>query len=467
MSDTNIKFYRVSTLPESGFVVGGVYFVTSESKIYVRTAYGWEAYAGSDSGSGSSSGTSMQSITYSELKTLRDNSQLTPGQSYRITDFVTTTVQSETRSAGHAFDVIVVADSENTLNENARACLHDGDTYFADSNLEAWQLKYCLDNDTTRFGWADTTNGKGVIYRMIDEWNNDYPYDFKNIQYKRYKCSDVVGPFDEKYVGCKHDNTIYPYGSRFSSSTTDFQWCYTFNDNANVVDDEYSDASLTGSDYNNTMAGDVKSLPNVVMGTTCYNTTCGQGCYGWTCCDSCHDWACGTDCYLWACAYNVRFWTCGCKCYQWVCDTNCYLWSCGNYCYKWTSSEKCYNWTCRNYCYDWYAGSGSHSWTCGNYCIAWVTGSWSGSTATAQNYVQYFNLASGTSYIGIKSSGSPTSSAPLKNIVFKGGIMGSYSSRLNIVINTSNFPLNSNYEWIIAKNSSGTIKQYCEADLIS
>ena len=25
--------------------------------------------------------------------------------------------------------------------------------------------------------------GKGVIYRMIDEWNNDVPYDFKNIMY--------------------------------------------------------------------------------------------------------------------------------------------------------------------------------------------------------------------------------------------------------------------------------------------
>jgi hypothetical protein len=53
------------------------------------------------------------------------------------------------------------------------------------AKLEAWQLKYCLDNDTSRFAWADNVNGKGVIYRMVDEFNNDVPYDFKNIQFKR------------------------------------------------------------------------------------------------------------------------------------------------------------------------------------------------------------------------------------------------------------------------------------------
>ena len=45
-------------------------------------------------------------------------------------------------------------------------------------------MKYCLDNDTSRFAWADEVNGKGVIYRMIDEFNNDVPYDFKNIRYQ-------------------------------------------------------------------------------------------------------------------------------------------------------------------------------------------------------------------------------------------------------------------------------------------
>ena len=126
-------------------------------------------------------------ITYSELKSLRDDSKLIPGQQYRITDYVTTTTQENTRSTGHQFDVIVTADDENTLNAAARACLYKEDTYFSEAGakLEAWQIWYSLDNDAEKFAWADTENGKGVIYRMIDEWNNDCPYDFKNIQFKR------------------------------------------------------------------------------------------------------------------------------------------------------------------------------------------------------------------------------------------------------------------------------------------
>ena len=107
-------------------------------------------------------------VTYSELKSLRNNGQLYPGRQYRITDYVTTTTQENTVSAGHQFDIIVTADSENTLNEVARATPHEGDTYFATSDLNAWEIWYCLDNDTDKFAWADE-NGKGVIYRMIDE----------------------------------------------------------------------------------------------------------------------------------------------------------------------------------------------------------------------------------------------------------------------------------------------------------
>ena len=119
---------------------------------------------------------------------LRDNGELVAGAFYRITDYITTTAQENTQSANHPFDVSVLALSENTLAEEAYAIQSERDTdgYFANSNLSAWKLWYSLDNDTERFAWADEANGKGVIYRMIDEWNNDVPYDFKNIQFKRY-----------------------------------------------------------------------------------------------------------------------------------------------------------------------------------------------------------------------------------------------------------------------------------------
>lgn len=37
------------------------------------------------------------------------------------------------------------------------------DIYFTNAKLEAWEIKHCINNDTSRFVWADTVNGKGVI----------------------------------------------------------------------------------------------------------------------------------------------------------------------------------------------------------------------------------------------------------------------------------------------------------------
>lgn len=168
----------------------------------------------------------MIETTWSNLKTLRDNSQLIAGMQYRITDYQCTTTQADTKSADHQFDIIVTADSTNKLNEEARATLHSGDTYFKDCKLEAWKIWYSLDNNTNRFLWADTTNGKGVIYRMIDEYNNDVAYDFKNIQYKRYKITKA------KTSNTENSILVGDYSTadidRLTVDTTSFIWCYTF-----------------------------------------------------------------------------------------------------------------------------------------------------------------------------------------------------------------------------------------------
>jgi hypothetical protein len=105
--------------------------------------------------------------SWQDLVTLRNNSQLNPGTWYRIVDYITTTMQADTISANHPFDVIVRADDVNILNENAYATQPKYQTdsgggagsgsgaggYFSNSKLEAWELKYCLDNDTSRFAW--------------------------------------------------------------------------------------------------------------------------------------------------------------------------------------------------------------------------------------------------------------------------------------------------------------------------
>lgn len=95
----------------------------------------------------------IRPILYRDLKNLKDTSSLDPGVFYRITDYETVTTQANTRSAGHSFDIIVQALDERTVSEDADAIWHDGDIYFANSKLNAWEIKYCLDNDSSRFGW--------------------------------------------------------------------------------------------------------------------------------------------------------------------------------------------------------------------------------------------------------------------------------------------------------------------------
>lgn len=124
-------------------------------------------------------------ITYKELAMLRSREGLIPGLWYRITDYKTTTTQTDTSVGNVQFDILVLATSEDTLSEEAKAVRHEGDSHLpTDTQFNAWKIWYCLDNDTSRFFWADEENGKGVIYRMIDEFGNDCPYDFKSILFK-------------------------------------------------------------------------------------------------------------------------------------------------------------------------------------------------------------------------------------------------------------------------------------------
>ena len=168
---------------------------------------------------------SIISKTWAELKAMRDvdngAGSLVPGRWYRITDYVATTSQADTQSANHPFDIIVMADAANKLNENAHAIQHAGDTYFDGCKLEAWKIKYCLDNDTNRFSWADTTNGKGVVYYLKDEFDNECPYDFKGIQFKRWAVTDVTSTkLDSESVDSLKEQFVYDANNN--------QLCYAY-----------------------------------------------------------------------------------------------------------------------------------------------------------------------------------------------------------------------------------------------
>lgn len=248
-----------------------IFEITKDGKQYI---VGIGGYDGTNFDTADDIATAMESmasnnipITYDELKALRDANELKAGNSYQITDYVTTCVTDNAFSAEHPFDLIVTVLNSNTLSERAKAVIHEGDEYFASSNLAAWDIWYCLDNNRNKYSWAvtddqlytvkvsafgtttpvtcdyriyeheyyqwtftgnsgikvyskvrnpdenttiyswdsyeqefvefpsayfviernDASSGKGVIYRMIDEFGNDFPYDFKNIVHKMSK----------------------------------------------------------------------------------------------------------------------------------------------------------------------------------------------------------------------------------------------------------------------------------------
>ena len=275
--------------------------------------------------------TKLVKVTWQELKNKRDAEELIPGQQYCITNYTCTTTQASTQSAGHQFDIIVTANSVNKLNEDARACLHAGDTYFANSKLESWQLKYCLDNDTSRFTWADSVSGKGVIYHLIDEWNNDCPYDFKNIKFLRdgnyfytftvYDDADTEDIVDVSTIQNRFKNDSNGYSAVFNNKINEVR-LGPFDE----IEGSYSNKSIKLNDIifiNRTSYDIFYGIKGNTFGNSCYNNTFGNDCSSNTFGNDCYGNTFGNGCYS-----N----TFGNSCFYNTFGKNCYSNTFGNYC---------------------------------------------------------------------------------------------------------------------------------------
>lgn len=112
----------------------------------------------------------MQQVTYSELVELRNNGELVSGKYYRIIDYVATAnSESSYDPTNIPLDVIIMALTEDTLCEEGYAVKRSGYNYTAPINenfITTLKIYYTLNNDKDAFNWADTKNGKGVIYKM-------------------------------------------------------------------------------------------------------------------------------------------------------------------------------------------------------------------------------------------------------------------------------------------------------------
>ena len=379
-------------------------------------------------------GAGLEEITWADLKAKRDAGELTPGGQYRITDYVCTTTQAESQAVSHPFDIIVVADSESVLNENARAIAKDGDTYYQYADLSAWELKYCLDNDADRFKWADTASGHGVVYYMKDDHNNECPYDFKQIQFERYPITAcTVSSLVGKYAALNHGNAITGIDEQNPV------WCYTFSydpESTGVMSDasvmEFNAANEENvswnviNEYCNMQDPDewtgleVKWLNDVVLfGNNCYSNTFGDNCYSNTF------------------------------------DNNCYSNTFGYGCYSNTFGNSCYHNTFGINCSSNTFGDTCNSNTFCNDC-SYITFGNNCSLITFDNYCGYITFDNYCGYIDISAG---TTSQPKRYYHILDGVRGTRNSHISITGTNGN-----DFVTYVGKNSSGVLKTWVPAD---
>ena len=231
--------------------------------------------------------------------------------------------------------------------------------------------------------------GKGVIYRMIDDKNNDLPYDFKNIQY--YK------------------NSI---------------WQYTFN-TPSYEDDSLSNAGCHGNIIKNYLNKiKVVELNHNTFGNNCFNNTFGYGCYSNT--------------FGYGCYYN----TFGNNCFNNTFENGCYYNTFGNNCYYNTFGYDCYSNTFGNSCgtntFGNYTSVNTFGNSCGEntfgnncYYNTFGNGCFSNtfvnSLTSVTDFCEYNIIDNGCKYLYIVGNGTASSSNYLENIHIHQGVKGTYS----------------------------------------
>ena len=389
-----------------------------------------------------------EEITYSALVALRNGGNLVPGKWYRITDYRCSTLQAHTLAAGNAYDILVRADDESHLNENAFAAHHEGDTYFQNCKLENWQLKYCLDNDTDRFAWADDVEGKGVIFYMKDEWGNECPYDFKNIKFQRWAVtadqdhpSLVVDNADNNYgyyYGAKDlqgnnvlskatygEDTGYFYTFALKDLESGDWFDYTVAAHLGLKNDEgnevacYDNHLIEATDEYGSGKGEMAKMLNNIVFFNCYgdlSDTSYSDDYSY----------CNNNRFLGNCHSNTF-------------GNSCYRNSFGNYFQYNSFGNGCnYNSFGNNNTSNSF-GNGCNNNSFGNYC----------------NSITVFD---GVKYCSV--SGGSADNAPVKNAQILNGTAGaSAANKLTIA-----FTANASYTQVAAKDSSGNLQIWNPAD---
>jgi hypothetical protein len=118
-----------------------------------------------------------ENITYSQLVAKVNAGKLNTGKKYVISDYQTIYKQPVTDLLvvnSVIEPLVVTALTPNTLSEIAFSTINPKDI-----------IHYTINNDDTLYTWT-TSQCKGVIYRRIDQYGNDLPYDFRGIRFRRW-----------------------------------------------------------------------------------------------------------------------------------------------------------------------------------------------------------------------------------------------------------------------------------------
>ena len=316
-------------------------------------------------------------------------------------------------------------------------------------DIASWELKYTLENTK-----HSSTDGKGTILWMKDEFRNECNYDFINALFKVYeitacaKSPSLVGTY-----AIKTGDSNITYGTNSKLAST-----FGAGNHDNIIKyDGLAKIVLGNSCSSNTFGNDCSSN---TFGNDCSSNTFGNYCYSNTFGNDCSSNTFGNYCYSNtfgnSCQYNIfgnsfQYNIFGNSCQYNTFEISCSSNTFGNSCQYNTFGNSCQYNTFGNDC---------SSNTFGNYCHS-IKLATSSSATTKYNYYNQNHFGDGCQYILFKGAETASSSAQVQNYNFAQGVQGTSSAYLTIDGVRSRA-----YETKVAKNSSGVLKIYCEADLI-
>ena len=326
---------------------------------------------------------------------------------------------------------------------------------------------------------------------MKDEWNNECPYDFKNMQFKKSSIFLYTfgGTTDDSLTGGCHHNVMMEYTLN-SVLTLNFNTfgtgCYsnTFDTacHSNTFGNEcYSntfsikcDSNTFGNDcYYNTFGN---GFDDNIFGNDCYSNMFGDKCNNNTFGNKCHSNTFGNSCdsntFDNNCYYNMFGDNCASNKFVTFCSSNTFGDNCAsniflNYCNSNTFGDNCNNNTFDNhssfntfgnYCRSNVLGNSCGSNTFGNYCYSNNFYA-DASGTTIKNYIKYIVLEDGCRYNNFYSALTTSNNNYLQRIRIK-GLEHTTPTTTQILLPTTN----TNYDWLICRTSDEAIKQYCPDD---